>query len=91
MNKLELVAAVAEKTGLTKKDSEAAIMAMVESITEALEKQDKVQLIGFGTFEVKRRAAREGVNPSTGEKIKIESAKVPVFKPGKGLKDRVDK
>ena len=91
MNKLELIASVAEKTGLTKKDSEAAIMAMVESITEALEKQDKVQLIGFGTFEVKRRAAREGVNPSTGEKIKIESAKGPVFKPGKGLKDRVDK
>lgn len=91
MNKLELVAAVAEKTGLTKKDSEAAIMALVESITEALEKQDKVQLIGFGTFEVKRRAARSGVNPSTGEKITIDAAKVPVFKPGKGLKDRVDK
>ena len=79
MNKLELIAAVADKTGLTKKDSEAAIMAMVESITEALEKQDKVQLIGFGTFEIKRRAAREGVNPSTGEKIKIEAAKVPVW------------
>ena len=91
MNKVELIAAVADKTGLTKKDSEAAIMAMVEAVTEALEKQDKVQLIGFGTFEVKRRAAREGVNPSTGEKIKIDAVKVPVFKPGKGLKDRVAK
>ena len=91
MNKLELVAAVAEKSGLTKKDSEVAISAMIEAITEALEKQDKVQLIGFGTFEVKRRAEREGINPSTGEKIKIAAAKVPVFKPGKPLKDRVAK
>lgn len=91
MNKLELIAAVSEKSGLTKKDSEAAISAIIEAITEALEKQDKVQLIGFGTFEIKKRAERNGVNPSTGEKIKISASKVPVFKPGKPLKEKVAK
>ena len=91
MNKTELVAAIAEKTNLTKKDSEAALLAVVESITEALVKGDKVQVIGFGSFEVKSRAARTGRNPKTKESIKIPASKVPVFKPGKALKDIVSK
>ncbi len=89
MNKTELVAAIAEKTDLTKKDSEAALAAVVESITEALAKGDKVQLIGFGTFEVKNRAAHLGRNPKSGELIEIAASKSPVFKAGKALKDKV--
>ena len=91
MNKADLVAKVAEKAGLTKKDAEKAINAMVASIQEALVKKDKVQLIGFGTFEVKERAARTGRNPQTGEAIKIAASKAPVFKVGKALKDAVNK
>ena len=91
MNKTELVAAIAEKTDLTKKDAELALTAVVESITEALEKGDKVQLIGFGSFEVKNRAARTGRNPKTKEAIEIPATKVPVFKAGKALKDIVAK
>ena len=91
MNKTELVAAIAEKTDLTKKDAELALTAVVESITEALEKGDKVQLIGFGSFEVKNRAARTGRNPKTKEAIEIPASKVPVFKPGKALKDTIAK
>ena len=89
MNKTELVAAIAEKTDLTKKDAELALTAVVESITEALEKGDKVQLIGFGSFEVKNRAARTGRNPKTKEAIEIPASKYPVFKAGKALKDKV--
>ena len=89
MNKTELVAAIAEKANLTKKDSEAALVAMVEAVTEALAKGDKVQVIGFGSFEVKNRAARTGRNPKTKEAIEIAAAKYPVFKAGKALKDKV--
>ena len=91
MNKTELVAAIAEKTDLTKKDAELALTAVVESITEALVKGDKVQLIGFGSFEVKNRAARVGRNPKTKEAIQIPASKTPVFKAGKALKDAVSK
>ena len=91
MNKTELVSAVAEKTEFTKKDAEKAINAVLEAVEEALAKGDKVQLVGFGTFEVRERAARTGRNPQTGEEIKIEAAKVPAFKPGKALKDAVSK
>ena len=89
MNKTELVAAIAEKANLTKKDSEAALVAMVEAVTEALAKGDKVQVIGFGSFEVKNRAARTGRNPKTKETIEIPTSKYPVFKAGKALKDKV--
>ena len=91
MNKTELVAAIAEKANLTKKDSEAALVAMVEAVTEALAKGDKVQVIGFGSFEVKTRAARTGRNPKTKEAIEIAASKYPVFKAGKALKDKVAK
>ena len=91
MNKADLVAKVAEKAGLTKKDAEKAINAFVASVQEALVKKDKVQLIGFGTFEVKERAARTGRNPQTGEAIKIAASKAPVFRVGKALKDAVNK
>ena len=91
MNKTELVAKVAEKSGLTKKDAEKAVNALFESVKEALVKKDKVQMIGFGTFEVKARAARKGRNPQTGAEIKIPATKNPVFKAGKGLKDAVNK
>ena len=89
MNKTELIAAVAEKADLSKKDAEAAITAAVEAITGALIEGEKVQLVGFGSFEVKTRAARVGRNPKTKESIKIPASKVPVFKPGKALKDAV--
>ena len=89
MNKSELVELVAEKTELSKKDSEKAVKAVLESITDGLVKGDKVQLVGFGTFEVRNRKAREGRNPATGEKIKIKALKVPAFKPGKALKEKV--
>ena len=92
MNKAELVAAVAEKTNFTKKDAEAAINALVASIEEALVKGDKVQLIGFGTFETKERKARQGRNPrQTEEIIEIAASKAPTFKAGKALKDAVNK
>lgn len=92
MNKAELVAAVAEKTGSTKKEAEAAINAMVVSIEEALVNGDKVQLIGFGTFETRERKARQGRNPRKPEEIiEIEASKAPVFKAGKALKDAVNK
>lgn len=91
MTKVELVNKVAEKCGSTKKDAEKAISAVIDSITEALNAGEKVSLIGFGTFEVKERSAKEGVNPRTGEKIAIAARKVPAFKAGKALKDSVDK
>lgn len=89
MNKTELVEQVAKKAGLSKKDSERAVGAVTDAVTENLAKGEKVQLVGFGTFETRTRQAREGRNPATGEKIKIEASKVPAFKPGKALKDKV--
>ncbi len=91
MNKAELINAVAEKAGLSKKDTELAVSAVIDVITAALKKGDKVQLVGFGGFEVKERAARTGRNPKTKEPIKIPASKVPVFKAGKALKDAVAK
>lgn len=91
MNKTELIAAVAEQAALSKKDAEKAINAVVASITSALEDGDKVQLVGFGTFEVRTRGARTGKNPRTGEAIEIAASKVPAFKAGKALKDVVNK
>ena len=91
MNKTELIAAIAEKAELSKKDAEAALNAMVDAVTEALVQGDKIQLIGFGSFEVKERAARVGRNPKTREEIKIPASKYPVFKAGKALKDQVAK
>ena len=90
MNKSELVANVADKAGLSKKDAEKAVMAVFSSIEGALKEGDKVQLIGFGTFEVKERAARKGRNPQTGKEIEIAASKNPVFKAGKALKDVVN-
>ena len=89
MNKTELVAAVAERAELSRKDADAAICALVETITDALKDGDKVQLVGFGSFEVKKRAARVGRNPKTKEPIEIPASTVPVFKAGKVLKDIV--
>ena len=91
MNKAELVAAVAEKTALSKKDSEKAVNAAFEAINAALVGGDKVQLVGFGAFEVKERNARVGRNPKTKEEIQIPASRVPVFKAGKALKDVVAK
>ncbi len=91
MNKAELINAVAEKAGLSKKDAELAVNAVIDSITETLAKGDKVQLVGFGGFEVKERAARLGRNPRSGEEIQIPASKMPVFKAGKALKDAVSK
>ena len=91
MNKTELINAVADKTQLSKKDAEAAITATVEAIAEALTREEKVQLVGFGSFEVKSRAARTGRNPRTKEVVEIPASKVPVFKAGKALKDAVAK
>ena len=91
MNKSELIAAMADKTGETKKNAEASLNALVDVITEALAKGDKVQLVGFGSFEVRKRAARKGRNPQTKEEIKIPASKAPVFKAGKALKDLVNK
>ena len=90
MNKTELVAAMAEKTKLTKKDTEETLNAFMEVVTETLKKGDKVQLVGFGTYETKSRAARNGRNPQTGEEIKIPASTVPSFKAGKALKDEVN-
>ena len=89
MNKTELVAAIAEKTGLTKKDAEGAVKAFTDTVAEQLKAGDKIQLVGFGTFEVAERAAREGRNPLTGESLHIEASKAPKFKAGKALKDAV--
>ena len=89
MTKAELVTSIAEKTGLTKKDSEKALAAFVDTVTETLAKGDSIQLVGFGTFEVRERAAREGINPRTQEKIEIAATKVPAFKAGRALKDAV--
>ena len=91
MNKTQLIDVVATKTDLTKKAAEAAVNAMTDAIIEALVAGDKVQLIGFGTYEVKTRAARDGRNPKTGETIKIAASKAPVFTAGKALKDAVNK
>lgn len=91
MNKAELIAAAAEKCGLSKKDTEAAVNAAIDAITECLAAEDKVQLVGFGAFEVKKRAERMGRNPKTKESIQIPASTVPVFKPGKALKDAVAK
>ncbi|MBE5821517.1 MAG: HU family DNA-binding protein [Clostridiales bacterium] len=91
MNKAELIANMAEKAGLSKKDAEAALNAFVASVEGALKKDDKVQLVGFGSFEVRKRAARKGRNPQTKEEIKIPASKAPVFKAGKALKELVNK
>ena len=90
MTKVELVTAIAEKTSLTKKDSEAALKAAIEAITDELKKGEKVQLVGFGTFEVREHAAKKGINPRTKKEITIPARKSPAFKAGKALKDAVD-
>ena len=90
MNKTELVAAMAEKAGLSKKDAEAALKAFTEVVAEELKKGEKIQLVGFGTFEVSERAAREGRNPQTGAPMKIAASKAPKFKAGKALKDAIN-
>ncbi len=90
MNKVDLVSAVAKQAELSKKDAGLAVEAVFDAISEALEKGDKVQLIGFGTFDVSERAAREGRNPRTGETMKIAASKAPRFKAGKALKERVN-
>lgn len=89
MNKSDLIARVAESTDLSKKDVTKAVDAVFEAISEALHNGDKVQLVGFGNFEVRERAARKGRNPQTGEEIEIPASRVPAFKPGKALKDGI--
>lgn len=89
MNKTELIQAVSEQAALSKKDAGVAVDAVFNSILESLKSGDKVQLIGFGNFEIRERAARKGRNPQTGEEIEIAASKVPAFKPGKALKDAV--
>ena len=91
MNKAELIAAIAAKTGNTKKAAEEFVNAFVSTVTESLEKGDKVQLVGFGSFETKVRAARKGKNPQTGAEMKIPACKAPAFKAGKALKAVVNK
>ncbi|MBQ2676346.1 MAG: HU family DNA-binding protein [Clostridia bacterium] len=91
MNKTELINAVAEKAGLTKKDADKAVAAVIESVVDALKAGDKVQLVGFGTFEVRTRNARTGLNPQTKQKIEIPASKLPVFKAGKAFKDAIAK
>ena len=91
MNTAELVAAMAAKTELSKKDAEAALKAFTEVVSEELKKGNKIQLVGFGTFEVSERAAREGRNPQTGATMKIAASKAPKFKAGKALKDEINK
>ena len=90
MNKTELIAAIAEKAEISKKDSEKALKAFVDVVTEQLKNDGKVQLVGFGTFEVSKRAAREGRNPQTGKTMKIAACKAPKFKAGKALKDAIN-
>lgn len=91
MNKTDLIAAVAAKASMSKKDAEKALGAVIDAITDALKSGDKVQLVGFGTFEVKNRAARTGINPQTKAQIKIPASKLPAFKAGKALKATIDK
>ena len=91
MNKAELVETISEKTGATKKVVEAQVEAFIETIAESLKKGEKVQLVGFGSFEVRKRAARKGRNPQTGAEMKIPASLAPVFKAGKALKDAVNK
>ena len=91
MNKTELVAAIADQAGLSKKDAEKAVKAFTETVSKELKKKGKVQLVGFGTFEVSKRAAREGRNPQTGAAMKIAASKAPKFKAGKALKDLINK
>ena len=91
MNKSDLIAAMAAKTGETKKSAEASLDSFISTVTESLKKGEKVQLVGFGSFEVRKRAARKGRNPQTKEEIKIPASKAPVFKAGKALKDLVNK
>ncbi|MCX7903706.1 MAG: HU family DNA-binding protein [Caloramator sp.] len=91
MNKADLISMMAEKSGLTKKDAEKALKAFIDSIQEALAKNEKVQLVGFGTFEVRERGERKGRNPKTMEEIVIPATKVPVFKAGKELRENVNK
>ena len=90
MNKTELVAAMAESADLSKKDAEKALKAFIEVVTDELKKDEKVQLVGFGTFEVSKRAAREGRNPQTGKTMSIPASKAPKFKAGKALKDSIN-
>ena len=90
MNKTELIAAIAERAEISKKDSEKAVKAFIDVVTEELKKEEKVQLVGFGTFETSKRAAREGRNPQTGETMKIAASVAPMFIPGKALKDAMN-
>ena len=90
MNKTDLIYAISEKSGLNKKSSEAALNATLDAIEDALKADDKVVLVGFGTFEVRKRAARKGRNPQTSEEIQIPESKAPVFKAGKSLKDAIN-
>ena len=90
MNKTELIDAIAAQSGLSKKDSEAALKATIDSIVAAVKKDDKVVLVGFGTFSAKKRAARKGRNPATGKEIKIKASKTPSFKAGKSFKDSIN-
>lgn len=90
MNKTEFIAAVAEQAGLSKKDAEAAVKAFTDVVTSELQKGEKIQLVGFGTFEVSERAAREGRNPRTGETMSVAACKTPKFKAGKAFKDLVN-
>ena len=90
MNKTELITALAEKAEISKKDSEKSLKAFIDVVTEQLKAGEKVQLVGFGTFEVSERAAREGRNPQTGKTMKIEACKAPKFKAGKALKDAIN-
>ena len=91
MNRVELIDAIANETGLTKKDIDAALKSFMNVVSDTLQKKDKVQLIGFGTFETVDKPAREGHNPANGEKIKIAAKRAPAFKPGKAMKDAVGK
>lgn len=91
MNKAELIAAISEKTDMSKKTSEELLNSLTEIISEQLKNDEKIQLIGFGSFEVRKRAPRKGHNPQTGKEIKIPASKAPVFKAGKALKDKVNK
>jgi len=91
MNKSDLVAVVADKMNATRKDAEASLNAVIDAITESLVKGEKIQLVGFGSFEIRKRAARKGRNPQTKEEIRIPASKAPVFKAGKAFKDAVNK
>jgi DNA-binding protein HU-beta len=91
MNKAELVNSIAQKSKMTKKDSETALNAIIKSVEDTLKKGEKISLVGFGSFEVRKRKARKGMNPQTKEAIKIPAKKVPVFKAGKGLREAVNK